>query len=316
MKLYRIFLIAALGALALTSCKDDEETSTSKTLSGTLLAGAMDAFSNPGDTYHFSATGVSFPEDETDQSLEIIYYFKDGDYTDTTTTFDLTIPDTLGTYSITVSARADGYYTKTSTISTMVISERTLTGTVWNGGIGAFYTDTRDNKEYHTMTAGGKTWLAQNLAYFEKNTEGEYTLGHPYADSKAAEDVFGGFYTWADAQAACPEGWHLPSADEFDALGADAGALMSNTYFNGARLWEFWPEVKITNSTGFAALPFGYATIVDGAYTFYGINDYAYFWVDNAGAPMCRSLYVKDPDIKVWGSPSATDFAANVRCVK
>lgn len=315
MKLYRILLIAALGALALTSCKDDEETSTSKTLSGTLSAGAMDAFSNPGDTYHFSATGVSFPEDETDQSLEIIYFFTDGDYTDTTTTFTYVVPDTLGTCSITVSAKAKGYYTKTLTISTLVVSERTLTNT-GREEVEPDFTDTRDNKKYYTVSAGGKTWLAQNLAYFEKDAEGEYTLGHPYADSKAAEDIFGGFYTWADAQAACPEGWHLPSADEFDALGADAGALMSNTYFNGGRLWEFWPEVKITNSTGFSALPYGYATIVDGAYTFYGINDYAYFWVNNAGTPMTRSIYVKDPDIKVWGSPSATDFAANLRCVK
>ena len=74
--------------------------------------------------------------------------------------------------------------------------------------------------------------------------------------------------------------------------------------------------MNITNSTGFSALPYGYATIVDDLYSFYGINDYAYFWVDNAGEPMCRSIYVKDQDIKVWGSPSATDFAASLRCVK
>ena len=91
---------------------------------------------------------------------------------------------------------------------------------------------------------------------------------------------------------------------------------MCNARFNGDLLWEFWPSVKITNSTGFAALPYGYATIVDDTYTFYGINDYAYFWVDNAGSPMCRSIYVKDADIKVWGSPSPTDFAAQLRCVK
>ena len=315
MKLYRILLIATLGALALTACKDDEETTTSKTLSGTLSAGSMDAFSNPGDTYHFEAGGLSIPSTETDQTIKIVYYFTDGDYTDTTTTFDFTVPDTLGTYSITASAKAEGYYTKTVTLSTMVISERTLTGTGWDN-VAPDFTDTRNDRGYHTVAAGGKTWLAQNLAYFEKDAEGNYTFGRPYANSKAAEEIFGGFYTWSEAQTACPAGWHLPSADEFDALGTDAGALMNNTYFNGARLWEFWPEVKISNTTGFGALPFGYATIVDDTYTYYGINDYAYFWVDNAGAPMCRSIYVKDPDIKVWGSPSATDFAANLRCVK
>ena len=315
MKLYRILLIAALGALALTACKDDEETTLSKSLSGSMTVESMDAFSNPGDSYTFHVGGLSLASDETDQTKEIVYYFKDGDYVDTTTTFTFIVPDTLGTYSITASATAEGYYTKTTTLSTMVVSERTLTDTGLEGKEPDF-TDTRDNKKYHTVAAGGKTWFAQNLAYFVKDAEDNYTFGHAYANAKAAEDIFGGFYTWADAQAACPEGWHLPSADEFDALGADAGALMCNARFNGEPLWEFWPSVKITNSTGFAALPYGYATIVDGAYTFYGINDYAYFWVDNAGAPMCRSIYVKDPDIKVWGSPSATDFAVNVRCVK
>ena len=315
MKLHRILLIAAFGAFALTACKDDEETTTSKTLAGTLTAGSMDAFSNPGDTYTFKATGVSLASDETDQSIEIEYYFTDGNLTDTTDTYTFTVPDTLGTYSISVSAKAEGYYSKSITLSTMVVSERTLTGT-GRDGIDPDFTDTRDGKEYYTVAAGGKTWFAQNIAYFTKDAEGAYTFGRPYADSKAAEDIFGGFYTWSEAQTACPAGWHLPTADEFDALGTDAGALMNNTYFNGARLWEFWPEVTITNATGFSALPFGYATIVDDSYTFYGINDYAYFWVDNAGAPMCRSIYVKDPDIKVWGSPSATDFAANLRCVK
>ncbi|MBR6458443.1 MAG: hypothetical protein IKS71_07575 [Bacteroidales bacterium] len=315
MKLYRILLIAALGALALTACKDDEETTTSKTLDGTLSAGKMDAYSNPGDTYTFTCSGVSLPSDEEDQTLEIVYYFKDGDYADTTTTFTFIVPDTLGTYSITATAKAEGYYTKTATLSTVVISERSLTGTGLEEKDPDF-TDTRDNKKYNTVAAGGKTWFARNLAYFEKDADNNYTLGHPYADSRATEDIVGGFYTWTDAQAACPAGWHLPTAEEFDALGTDAGALMCNGRFNGALMWEFWPEVKITNATGFSALPYGYATIVDGAYTFYGTNDYAYFWVDNAGAPMCRSIYVKDADIKAWGSPSPTDFAANVRCVK
>ena len=74
-------------------------------------------------------------------------------------------------------------------------------------------------------------------------------------------------------------GWRMPTAAEFDALGTDAGALMGNGRFNGTVLWEFWPEVKKTNSTGFYALPFGYATIVDDAYTFYGFFDYCFFFV-------------------------------------
>ena len=315
MKLYRILLIVALGALALSACKEKEETTTSKSLVGTLSAGSMDTYSNPGDTYSFNASGLSLAADETDQSIEIVYYFKIDGVTDTTTTATVIIPDTLGTYSITVSAAAKGYYTRSLTISTIVVSERSFTDT-GREEVAPDFTDPRDNKQYYTVAAGGLTWFAQNLAYFEKDAEGEYTLGRPYSSAKATEDLFGGYYTWSDAQNACPSGWRIPTAAEFDALGTDAGAIMGNAKFNGNILWEFWPEVKITNSSGFFALPFGYATIVDDAYTFYGFFDYCFFWVDNAGSPMCRSIYVKDPDIKVWGSPSATDFAAQLRCVK
>lgn len=315
MKLYRILLIAALGALALSACKKDEEDTTSKSLTGTLTAGSMYAYSNPGDMYVFTASGLSLAEDETDLSIPIVYYFKDGDYTDTTTTFTLTIPDTLGTYSITVGAKAEGYYTRSVTISTIVVSERSLSNIIMPTGA-EIITDARDSRKYVTVPAGGLTWMTQNLAYFEKDAEGNYTLGRPYKSSQAIEEIVGGFYNWSDAQNACPAGWRMPTAAEFDALGADAGALMCDAYFNGARLWEFWPSVKITNSTGFTALPFGYATIVDDTYTFYGFNDYSYYWVDNGGEPMCRAIYVKDADIKVWGSPSPTDFAAQLRCVK
>lgn len=314
MKLYRILLIAALGALSLAACKKDEETTTSKSMTGALTVGEVAEYSNPGDNYTLTASGLSLASDETDQSIEIIYYFKVDDFTDTTNTMTVIIPDTLGTYSFSVYGAATGYYTKSLAVSTTVVSERSITNARRLGAPDCV--DARDNKEYYTMTAGGLSWFTQNLAYFEKDTEGEYTLGRPYSSCKATEDVMGGFYTWTDAQTACPAGWRLPTADEFDALATNAGDLMVDAYFNGSRLWEFWPGVKVTNAAGFFAMPFGYATVVDNAYTFYGFGDYCYYWVDNAGAPECRSIYVKDSDIKVWGSPSPTDFAAQVRCVK
>ena len=315
MKLYRIILLAGFAALATLSCKKDEETTTSKSMTGSLTVTPVDAYSNPGDTYVIEASGLGLASDETDASLEIKYVFKVGsDAADTTSVETVTIPDTLGTFTITVTATAAGYYNRSATLKTIVVSEKSLTETGLEGD--PDFTDPRDSKQYYTVTAGGLTWLAQNLAYFEKDSEGNYTLGRPYSSAKATEDVMGGFYSWSDAQTACPSGWRLPTADEFDALGSAAGALMVDGYYNGERMWEFWPGVNITNSTGLGLLPFGYATIVDDVYTFYGFNDYCYYWVDNAGSPMCRSIYVKDADIKVWGSPSSTDFAAQVRCVK
>ena len=63
-------------------------------------------------------------------------------------------------------------------------------------------------------------------------------------------------------------------------------------------------------------MPFGYATIVDGEYTFTGFNDYAFNWADDAGKPVCKYIYVSNPKVIDWPSASETDFAAQLRCIK
>ena len=91
---------------------------------------------------------------------------------------------------------------------------------------------------------------------------------------------------------------------------------MCDAYYNGDRLWEFWPDVKVTNAKKFFAYPFGYATVVDDTYSFTGFNDSAFFWADNAGSPVCYYIYVAAPRINIWDNPSESDFAAQLRCVK
>ncbi len=314
-RFYGIFAVTLIATLAVTACKKDSSTTTSKSLAGTFTVTAIPAYSNPGDSWHLEASGLSLAEDEEDTTIVIGYSFTVGSSAaDTVSTIDVVVPDTLGTFEVVAKAWADGYYTKTSTLSTIVVGKKSLSSTV--RAVSDSFTDGRDSKSYYCAQLGSLTWMTSNLAYYEKDSDGEYTLGMPYEDERATEDVFGGFYSWADAQSACPDGWRLPTAEEWDSLGEDAGALMFDGTYNGDLLWEFWPDVKITNSKGFYAEPFGYATIEDSSYTFFGFSDYAMFWADGGSAPACRYFYVKDAEVKSWDSPSATDFAAQIRCVK
>ena len=317
MKLSKILLSAlALCAVAAACKKDDDSTSTYKSLSGTFTVGELPVFVNPGDEFDFVSEGLSFPDDEKDASLEIVYTYTTSqtDKIDTISTYHIVIPDITGEFTLTAKANATGYYTKTVTLTTTVISEKSITNADKSGYFQQY--DNRDGKTYYFTTIDGKKWFSDNLAYYETDSEGNYSFGRPYQDAAAAEDVFGAFYTWEEARSACPQGWHLPSLDEWNAIGDQAGDLMCDAYYNGARLWEFWPDVKVTNTKRFFAFPFGYATVVDDAYDFTGFNDYAFFWADNAGSPVCCYIYVAAPRIKVWDNPSPTDFAAQVRCVK
>lgn len=317
MKLSKILFTAlAVCAIAAACKKEDDSTTTYKSLSGTFTVGELPAFVNPGDEFDFASEGLSFPEDETDASLEIIYTYTNSEVskTDTVSTYHLVVPDIVGEFTLTAKAAATGYYTKTITLTTTVVSDKSITGADKNSL--AQQVDSRDNKHYHTVSINGQRWFADNLAYFETDDEGTYSFGRPYKEAKAAEDVFGGFYTWEEAKTACPEGWHLPTVDEWNAIGDQAGDLMCDAYYNGDRLWEFWPDVKVTNAKKFFAYPFGYATVVDDTYSFTGFNDYAFFWADNAGSPVCYYIYVAAPRINIWDNPSESDFAAQLRCVK
>jgi len=98
-------------------------------------------------------------------------------------------------------------------------------------------------------TIGSQKWMAQNLDRATANSK-------CYKNSADSCAKYGRLYTWDDAKAACPSGWHLPSDAEWQMLvdyaGGDAvagGKLKSTSgwYNNG----------NGTNAFGFSALPGG-----------------------------------------------------------
>lgn len=159
-------------------------------------------------------------------------------------------------------------------------------------------TDERDGKVYKTVKIGDQTWMAENLNYAD-STKTPSLKGKSWCfnDRAANCDVVGHLYTWAAAidsvklatdadnpqdcgygktcdlasagsatlvQGICPEGWHLPSYDEwktlFDAVGGQDTASKVLKSQTG------WPSNGYgTDAFGFSALPVG------------GKNDVGYF---------------------------------------
>ena len=111
------------------------------------------------------------------------------------------------------------------------------------------------------------------------------------------------------------DGQYQDAADQEDDF--QSGDLMADAYFNGEKMWEFWPKVDITDETGFSAIPAGYFSAGD----FHGIYERAVFWVTpDAGeepedqAPV-KCLYMDNPEIQTFLTDKGS-FRASVRCVR
>jgi uncharacterized protein (TIGR02145 family) len=105
--------------------------------------------------------------------------------------------------------------------------------------------DPRDGNKYKTVTIGEQTWMAQNLNY---EAEHSWCYNNDTINCKK----YGRLYDWKTAMAACPEGWHLPSLEEWDILVYNAGGDNAGRMLKSRNLWNG------TDDYGFSALPGGF----------------------------------------------------------
>ena len=144
------------------------------------------------------------------------------------------------------------------------------------------FTDSRDGQSYDVVKIGNLTWMAENLNF---ETAGSFC---PEGDARNCKRL-GRLYSWAEVRSVCPDGWRLPTKEDFDALvAATSGeAAQSLSPFiaqspsqsrAGLALKSrdgWFKKGNGSDALGFKALPAGYRG-ADGKFD--GIGGYAYFW--------------------------------------
>lgn len=345
-KLFSIILTAAIVASS-ASCKKDEDTEVSPSLDGSLRF-SVPEFVLPFQTVTMTPKGVSHPDgkgigyswkvspgmERSDTTMLENGLSPDGKPSDGSFTYRF--PDSLGTYTISCYAYAKEYTSAYSSAYTTVV-QGGLNGTIKGTGISTSDKKvTVDGVTYYYTSHNSLDWFMNNLA--------DSAYGVPYSNAEAMSGVFGRFYSYEEARNACPEGWRLPTDEEWVALANSvnpesnsvAGAsindiaadLMADVTFNGTTMWEYWPTVgEITNSSRLAAIPAGYANLgersEDGSYpaaAFFGAYEYAAFWTadkveDNEGMAYYRYLICDQADMSL-GEGDVNTFGASVRCVR
>lgn len=309
----RYFAVSLLVSSVLMGCKKNDNSTTNPNLTGLYLSD-VPTYVAPGEIIKVDADVSSLTtSDRSNPGVVGLYWQVNTAKRDTLTeNIALSNPtytykaDTLGNYTVFCYAYAKDYYTTSASVTFSAIDPDTALS-----GIEIDNIEILDGNLYGTVEVGGETWLANNLY-----TEG---LGISYATSSVTDSVFGRYYSWEEAQIACPAGWHLPTAEEFDAcLGTDAGSLMANAYFLEKEMWEYWPGVTITNLLGFNALPVGYWDKNNKVAPFNSFKSYAAWWTasgDITKGGEFRYIYDNLPEVQQgWGDIST--LYMSVRCVK
>ena len=162
------------------------------------------------------------------------------------------------------------------------------------------FTDPRDGRTYRTVRIGGQVWMAENLSFTIDNAIGCYYNN----DEKYKE--YGRLYDWVEAMSIAPEGWHLPTKEEWEKLGDDAKKLKAKTGWH--------KDCNGTDEFGFSALPGGYGNS-DGSFNHVG-ND-GNWWSaseDSSNYAYYRYMYYYIED-ELWYLINKS-YLFSVRCLR
>jgi len=168
-------------------------------------------------------------------------------------------------------------------------------------------TDTRDSITYKIAKIRNQTWMAENLKY--ATGKGSWC----YENKKINCEKYGRLYDWNTAKKACPEGWHLPSNDEWNILvsfvdkdGGGGSKLKSTTGWDS--------NGNGTNNYGFTALPGGYRGS-NGIYKLIGSSGLWWSSTDEYNKGIWYgNVYLIDSNLSSYLDLELYGF--NVRCVK
>ncbi len=268
-----------------------------------------------GTLFAFDASNSSDTETES-ESLLVRWDFNDDgtfevDWTTTKTTTH-TFSST-GTQTIKLEVKDEGGLIDSDTKSV---------------DIAAFFTDNRNENTYNIVAIGDQLWFSENLNY-DTGTwwwwlDNYDSYGYKYAR----------LYNWETAKTACPQGWHLPTDEEWKQLEIYLGMSQGEADLDRTRGTDEGKKLKSTsgwsenygglvgsNSSGFNALAGGYYNDVTDEWMSH--ERYAAFWTstettaDGSNETIyawTRMLYYSSDGIS--RNMKLKSYGLSVRCVK
>ena len=205
------------------------------------------------------------------------------------------------------------------------------------------FTDSRDGQVYKTVTVGTQTWMAENLNYdYNEGTAKSYC----YNDKPDSCAKYGRLYLWSAAmdsagvfsdggkgcgydvecnatepvRGVCPEGWHLPSKEEWSVLfEAVGGEDVAGTKLKSTSGWDYddhgGKTGNGTDESGFSVLPAGLL----GPGNYYYAGESANIWSSterSSGNAYRWYFHYGNESVLLNYYDDFKDFGYSVRCLK
>lgn len=175
-------------------------------------------------------------------------------------------------------------------------------------------------QSYNTLQIGEQCWLKENLSY-------EIGNSWCYDNDTSNCNIYGRLYDWETALNACPDGWHLPTDQEWNTLEGNVDSQYpvgdpewENTEWRGLdvghklKSTSGWDENgNGTNLYGFGALPGGKCSS-SGFFSKLGSNGYWWSSTESSEGLAWRRGFSHDYDGSFRYNNSKT-FGRSVRCL-
>lgn len=177
------------------------------------------------------------------------------------------------------------------------------------------FVDTRDYKIYWTVIINGQEWMAHNLDY-------EITNQSWYYDNLENNKLYGKLYSGKLLQNSmntiCPEGWHIPSQQEWTNMLNTLGGIKTAGVALKETSTKYWrnSNYQRTNTSGFTILPAGSR---DSKPSFSNLGKYTIFWTSTSNPQKSGTFYTIDfgfmRDNAIIGVGDV-NWSYSIRCVK
>ncbi len=167
--------------------------------------------------------------------------------------------------------------------------------------------DERDGNIYKTVQIGNQVWMSENLNYKTKKS-------WCYNDDSLNCVKYGRLYSQKAAASSCPNGWHLPSDDEWQELEQHLGmSTEESKKYNAWRGTNQGEQLLADSTLGFNILLAGYRN-PPANNMLQGMQ--AFFWTSTVNNTLAYMRQFYEQQTKIYRRVRPVNWAFSVRCIK